>query len=71
MIGFQVRADNWGGDVAQELRQFIQASVEFVVAEGEGIILNLVYSVADLLTAIGGEEESSLEYFRWFLRFHE
>lgn len=60
MIGFQVRADNRGGDVAQELRQLVQASVEFVVAEGEGIILDLVYSVADLLTAIGGEEESSL-----------
>lgn len=69
MIGFQVHADDWGGDVAQELRQFIQASVEFVVAEGEGIILDLVCGVADLLTTIEREEESPLYYFCWFLRF--
>ena len=71
MVGFQVRADNWGGDVAQELRQFIQTFVEFVVAEGEGIILDFVYGVADLLTTIEREEESPLYHFRWLLKFHE
>ena len=71
MVGFQVRANNWGGDIAQGLRQFIQAFVEFVVAECEGIILDLVYGVADLLTTIEREEESPLYYFRWLLNFHE
>ena len=66
MVGFQVRADNWGCDVAQELRQFIQAFVEFVVAESEGIILDFIYGVADLLATIEREEESTLYCIRWF-----
>jgi len=64
VVGFQVRADNWGGDVGQELRQFIQAFVEFVVAESEGIILDFIHGVADLLTTIEREEESPLYCFR-------
>jgi hypothetical protein len=66
MVGFEVRADNWGGDVSQEFRQFILAFVEFVVAEGKGIILDFVYGVADLLTTIEREEESPLYCFLWF-----
>ena len=63
MVGFQVRTDNWGGDVLQERRQLIQAFIEFVVAEGEDIILDFVHGVADLLTTIEREEESSLYRF--------
>jgi hypothetical protein len=63
MVGFQVCADDWGGDIAQELRQLIQAFVEFMVTEGEDIILDLVHGVADLLTTIEREEESPLYFF--------
>jgi hypothetical protein len=66
MVGFHVRADNWGGDVAQELGQFIKAPVEFMVAKGKGIVTHFIYGIADLFTTVEGEEEGSLYCFHWF-----